>query len=197
MSFFEKQAVIYKDGDGERLRGTQVEHVIISEGLRELPDFAFESCHNLLTCVFPSSLERFGVGCFKSCSKLESLNICHTNTHLIESFAFQGCHALAVVRFPKELRHLHQYAFAGCQGLPAINIPPGVRLSPFTFFGCSSLQSIEFPDELVAMPHDVFNGCSSLVTVHIPGISLREIGANAFANCTGLRHVVIAEVRTQ
>ena len=56
------------------LENTQVEKIVLSEGVEEIGDYAFANNKLLKSVVFPSTLKKIGRGAFKN-SNLESVTL--------------------------------------------------------------------------------------------------------------------------
>lgn len=52
-----------------------VETVVIPESIKEIPDYAFNGCGNLVSVVLPDTLEIIGYSAFAGCNSLTDINI--------------------------------------------------------------------------------------------------------------------------
>lgn len=57
----------------ECLRGTAVQKIVLAEGLKEIPEAAFQSCSSLSRVVLPDSLVAIGSRAFSSCGSLQRI----------------------------------------------------------------------------------------------------------------------------
>ena len=119
----------------------------------------------------------------------------------VDSYAFAGCTGLTSVSFNASLIIYH-HAFEGCSGLTSLTIPSGTKtIEETAFSGCSGLQSIivnsggaydsrENCNAIIEKRYDkLIAGCMNTT---IPN-SVRSIGREAFAGCTGLKSISIPE----
>ncbi len=164
-----------------------IKTVIVSEGVTNIGDFAFEACSNLQSVELPESLTEFGTATFMDCSSLQSINIPDGVTSL--SYAiFSGCSSLRSIDIPEGVTEISNYAFGRCSSLQSITIPEGVWYLEGTFQACSSLQSITIPNNVTFMGYYVFEDCSSLQSV-ILSENVTEIWNDAFSGCDNLTEV--------
>ena len=100
------------------LRGkTNVRHVVIPEGITEIPKSAFYECTALESVTIPSTVK------------------------IIGEHAFQDCSSLHEIALPAGLEKIDQYGFSRCTALKKLEIPDGVSEIGYAAF--SSLDSVE------------------------------------------------------
>ena len=87
----------------------------------------------------------------------------------IAEFEFHERHDLRKVIFPSTLKKISSAAFQECVNLESVNIPEGVK----------------------TIGNNAFGHCCSLTEIHIPAAT--QIKKNAFAQCSGLRKLTVAE----
>ena len=92
---------------------SNLEEVIISEGISRIGDFAFAWCRNLKSISIPKSVKRVG-----------------------ES-AFCGCISLNEVRLPDGVTEIGEKAFAYCRNLSEVTIPVDLKVIGKNAFGHS------------------------------------------------------------
>lgn len=85
--------------DGLFRNNPRLEHVVLPEGLKEIPPFLFARCINLKTVLIPESVEE------------------------IEKEAFYNCPKLREINFPRNLKRIAPKAFAYCENLFIPSIP--------------------------------------------------------------------------
>lgn len=85
-------------GDNAFMNCTNLESVVLNEGLREISTLAFSGCSNLKEISLPSTLTSIGYGAFENC---KSLNIVKLGSGLkkIGVLAFSGCNSLGTVYY--------------------------------------------------------------------------------------------------
>ena len=74
-----------------------LEKVVLNEGLRKIPQSAFQYCYSLSEVVLPSTLRTIENEAFISCKSLNEISI-PRNVREIQSNAFNGCDSLFSVR---------------------------------------------------------------------------------------------------
>lgn len=101
------------------------------------------------------------------CWQLQSLDLGGADCPVIPDNAFHSRHRLHEVRFPANLRHIGTQAF----------------------FACDSLHAVSLPATVEHIGERAFARCTALGEVTLEGNP--EIGAFAFAGCTGLRRLAL------
>jgi len=168
----------------------EAEHVIISEGITTIGNYAFYDIIGVKTVELPSSLTRIGENAFCHCSNLTSIVIPSGVTE-IGSGAFHSCSNLKDMPLPNGITTLPSSIFYGCSRLTQITIPPGVTsIGRYAFYYCSRLTSVIMPSNLTEIDEYSFSSCSSLVDINLPS-GLKEIGNHAFHQCISLRNISI------
>ena len=103
-----------------------VVHLIVAEGVTEIPDNLCRRLRSLETVVFAKSVA------------------------VIRSHAFHWCTKLKSVVFPNDsqLRLIGYEAFCGCKSLQSIDIPDSVTtIGQDAFCDCINLESVIFTDQ--------------------------------------------------
>lgn len=146
---------------------SEIQKVIIQEGITELPGLAFINCTNL-----------------KSVSLANSLTTLNANT-------FDGCISLSDISLPAGITEIHWYTFRNCTALKEIVIPSGVTsIGEYAFYD-SGLQKITLPNSLTKIEFMAFSGCENLSEIHFPA-RLTTLADHSFSMCTGLRNLYFA-----
>ena len=114
-----------------------------------------------------------------------------TSVRLNATLGFQNVKGTLTI--PASIKELGSSVFSG-KYIDTIVFEEGSPIKTIhesTFSGCQFLESITFPDGLETIEMYAFNGCDlALEYVDIPA-SVKEIEAQAFANCTSLKAVQI------
>ena len=148
---------------------TDVTSVSISEGVKAIEDYAFESCDTLKTVIFPKGLISIGNDSFFECTSLREVHIPY-GLKYIGKEAFGDCSALETVTLPDSLLHIGSYAFSHCTSLRKVTIPDSVVLiSEGAFADCTSLCNITIPESVRKIDECAFSACSSLKDVVVLG----------------------------
>lgn len=145
-----------------------VEHLIVSEGVRTLEDFAFFWCPNMQTAVLPESLERVGFGVFRTCEKLTSVTI-PAGVREITGNPFVDTPKLNLTLAP---------------GNPSFVLQNGILFQPeknTLIYYPMTLKDEEYriPEGIEVIGSGAFAYCDSLKLVYIPA-SVKDMGENPF-----------------
>ena len=144
--------------------GQNIQHVVIEDGITNIPGWAFSGYSNL-----------------KSVKLADSITI-------IESSAFERCTSLTSVTLPKNLVTIEQSAFSNCTSLKTISLGSKITtLGTFAFSGTAITEMI-LPDSLTTMGDSVFNNCKQLKELHFPA-SLKKMGDYIISGCSALKYV--------
>ena len=174
-----------------------VVHLIVAEGVTEIPDdlcnrlrsletvvfsksvtvirrHAFYCCTKLKSVVFPndSQLREIGWGAFFGCDPLQSIDIPDSVTTIV-GWAFRFCTNLESVLFTDQscLQEIGENAFGGCHSLQSMSIPNSVTtIGEYAFYECSKLKSVIFGEHSSIQTINcwTFNNCTSLQFINIP-----------------------------
>lgn len=126
------------------LNESDVEHIVISDGVEEISSYSLYRNHKLKSVSFPTSLIKIGSAAFKECENLESVTIPNSITEL-ESSVFSGCKKLSSVTFPENLKKIGDQVFDECESLTSVQIPDSVTtLGGGIFNDCTKLTNIIF-----------------------------------------------------
>lgn len=129
-----------------------------------------------------------GSGAFYYETKIEQVRIKGNNLKSIESMAFAKCFRLNKINLPNSLTEIGAYAFHN-SGLESIKFPTHLTKIGKAAFRVCPLESITFPNELDTIGEEAFYECRHLKDITIPNV--KNIEANAFQNCDGLKSVKI------
>ena len=153
---------------------------------------AFMNCSELNTVVIPNGVKTIADSAFENCTSLVSVNIPNSVT-AIGMRAFANCSSLTEIAIPESVSVIALQAFAGCNSLSNVSIASGVNaIGASAFGGCMALINIDIPDSVSIIAGGAFEGCTSLTQVTIPG-SVTVIGGRAFSFCDSLKNVEICE----
>ena len=167
----------------------KIKNIIIENGVKNIGQYAFLSCSNLVSITIPNSVTGIGESAFSRCSSLTSITIPNSVT-VIGKSAFSDCSSLTSITSPNSVTGIGESAFSGCSSLTSITIPNNVTvIGKSAFWGCSSLTSITIPNSVADIGESAFRGCSSLTSITIPE-SVNIIGSGAFFDCNNLTNLV-------
>lgn len=197
-------------GDRFMENNQAITSIIISDGVREIGSFAFNSCSNISDVIIPESVivlksnafakcagirtvvangvETIGDYCFEGCTSIE--NVSFSSLLNISSHAFSGCSKLSFAEFPSA-KSIGSNAFTGCAFSSFIVSSSVNEIKSYAFSNCKQLESFVIPNNVRSIETGLFNDCSTLKDVTIgSGItSLPWI----FDNCSNLEKLRIED----
>ena len=181
---------------------SQVENVVIHDGVEEIRDFAFAGCENLRHIHLPSGLETVGEGAFQK-SGLEEIRLPGSIKH-IHIQAFKDCENLKHVDLSDfndgsegsgensaSFHEIPAQCFFQCTGLQKIELPRCIRKIGNAAFAKSALEEIVLNEGLEKMDVQAFSDCNNLRRIVLP-LSMRRIGDQAFRS-SGLQEICLNE----
>jgi hypothetical protein len=183
--------------------GTEVESLVIPDGISKVDDRTFCGCISIKTVSFPYTTTSIGYLSFGYCTELESVTIRNGITKVGES-AFESCEKLTNVVLPNSIMEISPFCFARCTSLKSIDIPEGITcIAGSAFEGCTSLEEIIMPNSLTTIGGDydsydnrkmnhVFSGCISLKRIEIPD-NVEYIGSFSFYECSNLTTIKLSD----
>ena len=148
---------------------TSLKSIVIGEGVKEIPPYAFAGCQSLQSVTLPSTLEKIGEGAFNKCTSLSSITI-PASVKEIGDKAFENDEKIKTVNFSKGLVTLKSACFRNCSALTAANLPEGVEtIGEGAFAGCASLESLSLPQSLNVVHRDAFGNTPKLTKTNYGG----------------------------
>ena len=196
--------------------GTEIEEVIIQDGVTSIGDDAFVGCSSLKSITIPDSVTNIGSGAFKDCISLTSVTIPDGVTSIYED-AFLNCTSLTSITIPDSvtsmcwgvfdntawynnqpngLTYIGKVAYKYKGKMPedtSIVIKDGTKVIADTAFSLrSELTSLTIPDSVTNIGNYSFNGCVGLTNIIIPD-GVTSVGACAFEECSGLKSIAIPD----
>ena len=179
---------------------SEVENIVINEGVRGIGNYAFNYCSGLTTITIPASVMSIGKYAFNYCDGLTTITIPASVTS-IGYGAFAGCSNLATMTVDAGntkydsrngcnaiIEQESNTLIAGCKNTI---IPDDVtNIDNNAFEDCISLTTVTIPAGVTSIGDHAFQGCSGLTTVTIPA-GVTSIGVDAFSGCSGLTTVTI------
>ena len=129
------------------------------QGLRVIPEAAFEGCDKLTGVLLHEGLHFIGDYAFGNCRSLQSVKLPSSVTKL-DGWAFYGS-GLIEVHLKEGLQVIGNYAFADCTVLRSVTIPSTVtELGMFSFSDCSNLSEVVLQGGKRLLNQDFFDrGC--------------------------------------
>lgn len=201
---------------------TSLTDVSMEEGVSSIGVGAFGGCTSLRSIALPDSVTTVGEKLFADDTSLEEVSL-GTLTQ-IPAYTFQGCSALAgfdtagytnignyafaysgIVSADVSNANLGINVFDSCASLRDVNLTGITAIPEDAFTGCVALENVILDTNLTDIGNGAFSGCVSLDGVGITGSgysielpnTLTNIGAEAFAQCTGIRYAELPESVTE
>ena len=179
-------------------RNVTLRQVSLPQNLIIIGPSAFQECTNLTSLVVPAHVDHIGEYAFSCCTALKSVTISGPVEHL-NCGLFSGCIALEELSLPDSLKSIQSDVFHRCLSLKTLTLPPyleDIADNPAAFSGIGTVVS-QNPNFKVA--DDMLVDCctdtllayfGNADDVTIPD-GIRQIGTNAFAGNTNLRHTAL------
>lgn len=183
------------------LNGSKI--ITIPNDVKVIKEMCFAST-NIEEVILPEGIEVIEARVFANCNKLGKINFPET-LNAIKERAFYGCSTLAEVILPERLAEIGDYAFH-CAGIKqlvlpkraastginvfssikieSINIPENFKLGTAMFAGCTNLHTVNFEADWVTIPESCFYCCTKLTKIDISKALLIE--DSAFLKCRSL-----------
>ncbi len=193
---------------------SSVQHVVLSEGITRVGNYAFYGFNKITDVSFPSTLLELGTGAFWNCSKLNNV-VLPANLETLGGYAFYNCQGLTALSFnsglksigsscfqncyylagelvlPESLETLGSYAFSNCRGYTAISIPGSLKtVGEYAFVNCYGFTELSLGEGVERIGRSAFNYCYGFTELTLPA-SLRELGTSCFQACSGITSVTI------
>lgn len=181
---------------------TDIEHLVISEGVTSIGSMAFYDCSGIASISFPNSLKSIGNWAFCYCSGLTTITF-GTGLTDIGRQAFSGCTGLTSVDIPASVTFINEGVFGDCSKLSSITVASGntsyksvddVLLTNdgtklLAYPAGKTAASYTIPATVTIIGDNAFSAASSLTSVTIPE-GVTSIGNSAF-DSSGLTSVTI------
>ena len=180
---------------------SNIESVIIEDGVTSIGDCVFEYCSSLTNITIPDSVTSIGEIAFGYCDSLTNI-IIPDGVKRIGSSAFFCCSGLGSVTIGISVTSIGYHAFERCTGLTKINWN-AERVNDYVdnVFRDAGVSGdgieVVFGDNVMAIPDDVFyvsiNSDRPKIKSVTIGNSATSIGSSAFRGCSSLSSITIPE----
>ena len=167
-----------------------LEYITLPSTVAEIDNYAFQHCTKLKEIILNIGLKRIGTSALYNCTQLKEV-VFHDGLERIGSGAFDSCKSLESITFPSTLTEIGKQAFVNCINLRKVQLHEGLaKIGVEAFNNCESLQSITLPSTLEHISDWAFNGCRNLNEVVLnDGIEMIKEGA--FGGCRSLERIAI------
>ena len=146
---------------------------------------SFSEFTELEEVILPEGIGVIDWNAFSCCLKLQKVNI-PRSVREIRGSAFLGC-AFEEILLPEGLDRIGELTFGDCGNLRHIEIPDGVRaIGDAAFQYCVALREITVPASVEEIGDSAFRGCTALTAVRILNPECR-IAPNAFDLCPNVK----------
>lgn len=160
---------------------TDVEEVILPEGMECIGFRAFANCNELKRINFPETLNAIKDRAFMNCHSLTEAILPETLAELGDlAFYDAGIKQLVL---PKEAASTGVSVFSGIK-IKAIDIPEKFKLNKAMFSICQDLRTVNFEIDGVTIPERCFYHCTDLTKIDINKALFIE--DSAFLKCHSL-----------
>lgn len=158
-----------------------VESIVISDGVTEIPQYAFANAGKLRSLTLPASVVKIGTHAFDGTTSLTEVVISEDNTNFkyADGIIYNSALDTIVV------------AIGSISG--DIVIPASVKtISAYAFYNCNMLTGVSFADGslLTMIKGNAFNNCRSLVSFELPA-NIASISATSITKCSSLTEITI------
>ena len=184
---------------------TDLNSVVISEGVKEIGYCAFRNCQGLCDLTIPASLNSIETFAFSGCSNLKNINISEDS----ESFSSKkglilskdgtgllfAPGASGEYRIEKGITCICAGAFDSNPELTGIKLSGSVKtIEEAAFFNCKKMTGIDLKNTEYIGKEAFCN--SGLVSVRIPA-SVTHIEGNPFSYCESLGEITVSKKNTE
>lgn len=146
--------------------GTNVEEVVLPEGIETIDSDAFNFCTKLKKINFPETLK------------------------VIDHGAFNGCFSLETVILPKVMKEINNYAFYAA-GVKHLTLPERVSSVGIKVFAKTDIETTDIPESFT-LGSEMFTECQKLHSINLLGSHI-TIPERCFGNCTNLTEIDITK----
>lgn len=180
------------------------------KNLKTIGTSAFENCKLLKEIYIPSSVEKIEHNAFMNCTKLEKVIIDNVKEFAkIDFDEFSNSTVVSPESNPLYYAHnLYRKTATGNEYYGNITLDSNVydadyikentRINGFAFAGCNNVTKVVVPTGITAIGKQAFDNCKNLTEVELHNKNSRNnhtlttVNVSAFANCTSLDSVSIA-----
>ena len=160
--------------------GSSLTSVTIPNSVKNIEEWAFNSCSSLTSVTIPNSVKSIGNNAFGGCSSLTSVTIPNSVTS-IGYGVFRNCISLTSVTIPNSVKSIGDDAFRYCSSWTSVTIPNSVTsIGSYAFHCCSSLTSVTIGESVTTIGDHAFNSCSSITSIRCEVATPPTVGISTF-----------------
>lgn len=166
--------------------GSDVENIVMSEGITVINERAFKGCTTLKQAVFSGTLEQIGQYAFSETGFKKI--IIPQSVYWIGRGAFSQCKQLESVEFGSGMGSIPEEIFKGCDALTDIKLPGSIdSIGGGAFEDCISLQNITIPETVKDIGENAFTGVHPEFMIMCHRLSAAE----QYARSCGIKFQII------
>ncbi len=152
-------------------------NLTIPEGVRSVPEYAFEQCRYLRNVILPATIEKIGRNAFYGCKGMPSLRL-NDGIKEIGDSAFYECDGVLSVEIPGTIASIGKNVFGSCRNLQQVNVAGNClnKINDSAFSDCSKLVSVYLPRSVKSINDNAFKNDSKL-TFYCPYVSYATLYA--------------------
>ena len=176
---------------------TQLDNVMLREGIIAMGDKVFAGCTSLVVVKVPSSIHTIPYGAFMDCSELKNVTL-EVGVLTISEAAFERCTSMENINLPRSILNVEPHAFRHATSLKQINVE-----SQCQHYASSDgvLFERKYGDEFEASEIGLMNRlviypmCKPGENFYIP-CGVTTIDDNALEGATNLKNITIPATTT-
>lgn len=178
---------------------TDIDRLIIEDGIEEIGASAFAGCKYLEEVSLPSTVISIAHAAFSGCDRLCRITVAQGNdvydsrgncNAVIETKSDKlvvGCNATNI---PDNIKTIGHYAFSEIASLSEIKLPARLMtIEGAAFHKCVNLKSVNLSQTLQTIGEYAFEG-TALTEIFIPS-NVDKIGLNPFIGCENLQSITV------
>lgn len=176
---------------------TALKSVSFGNSVTEISQYAFYDCDSLVDLVIGDSVITIDDSAFESCDMLKNITFGASVT-TIDTQAFQDCVSIESLYIPGNVKIIGRGAFYGCISLDDLILEEGITYIYGEAFSGTPITYLEIPDSVISIYtyqsvtayYGAFENCKQLHTVVI-GSGLISLSRDTFRGCTALKNLYI------
>lgn len=162
--------------------------IIIPKGIKTIGRACFAGT-NVEEVVLPEGIETIDSDAFNLCTKLKKINFPET-LKVIDHGAFNGCFSLETVILPKVMKEINNYAFYAV-GIKHLTLPEKVSSVGIKVFAKTDIETTDIPENFT-LGSEMFTECQKLHSINLLGSHI-TIPERCFCNCINLTEIDITK----